>query len=124
MKPPASRKRGRPKGSRNKKTLAALAAAAAAAATTTAATGAALAPGGEGVLEKWGPGHPRGSGRKAAPTAAVAPSPSRRHGRPPGSKNKKTLTALGAAASNSARPRAVTSPPGGSSRLRPEKLAL
>jgi hypothetical protein len=49
MAPPASRKRGHPKGSRNKKTLAALAAAAATAVTPTAATGVALVPGGEGV---------------------------------------------------------------------------
>jgi hypothetical protein len=121
--PPASRKRGRPKGSCNKRTLAALAAEAAAS-TTTAATGAALAPGGEGVPEKWGPGRPRGSRRKTVPTTAAAPSSSRRHGRPPGSRNKKTLAALGAAASNSARPRVATSPPGGPSRFQPEKPAL
>jgi high mobility group AT-hook protein 2 len=124
MTPPASQKRGRPKGSRNKKTLAALAAMAAAAATTTAATGVALAPGGEGVPERRGPSHPRKRGRKDAPTAAAAPSPSRRRGRPPGSKNKKTLAALGAAASDSARPRAATSSPGGPLQPRPEKPAL
>jgi hypothetical protein len=111
MMPPVSRKRGRPKGSRNKKTLAALAAAADAAATTTTATGAALSPAGEGVPEKRGPGRLRGSGRKAAPTATAAPSPYHRRGWPPGSKNKKTLVALGAPASNSPRPHAATSPP-------------
>jgi hypothetical protein len=52
MSPHASRKHGRPKGSRNQKTLAALAAAAAAAPTTTAAAGAALALDGEGVSKK------------------------------------------------------------------------
>jgi hypothetical protein len=124
MMPPVSRKRRHLKGSHNKKTLAALAAVAATATTTTAATGAALAPGGEGVPEKRGPGRPRKRGRKDAPTGTAAPSPSRRRGRPPGSKNKKTLAALGAAASNSARPRAATSSLGGPLRLRPEKLAL
>jgi high mobility group AT-hook protein 2 len=124
MAPPASRKCGRPKGSRNKKTLAALTAATATAVTPTAATGVALAPGGEGVLERRGRGHPRKGGRRDAPTATAASSPSRRRGRPPGSKNKKTLAALGAAASGSARPRGATSSPGGPSRLRPEKLAL
>jgi hypothetical protein len=124
MLPPASRKRRRPKGSRNKKTLAALVATAAATATTTAATGVALAPSGEGVPEKWGPGHPRKRGRKDAPTAAATSSPSRRRGRPPGSKNKKTLAALGDAASDSTRTRAMTSSPGGPSRLRPKKPAL
>jgi hypothetical protein len=123
--PPTSQKRERPKGSRNKKTLVALAAVAATTAPNTiAATGAALAPGGEGVPEKQGPSRPRGSGRKTAPIAAAAPSSSHRRGRPPGSKTKKTLAALGAAASNSARSRAVTSPLGGPSRLRPEKPAL
>jgi hypothetical protein len=62
--PPASWKRGRPKGSHNKKTLAALAAAAATTVTPTAATGVALAPGGEGVPERRGPGRPRKGGRK------------------------------------------------------------
>jgi hypothetical protein len=124
MATPAPQKRGRPKGIRNKKTLAALAAANATAATATAATGVALAPGGEGIPERWGPGRPRKRGRKDAPIAATASSPSHRRGRPPGSKNKKTLAALGAAASDSARPRAATSSPGGPSQLRPEKLAL
>jgi hypothetical protein len=104
--------------------LAALAAAATTATTTTATTGAALAPGGEGVTEKRGPSHPRKRGRKDAPTGTAGPSPSCRRGRPPGSKNKKTLAALEAAASNSVRPHAVTSSLGGPSRLWPEKLAL
>jgi hypothetical protein len=43
--PPASRKRGRPKGSRNKKTLEALAAVAAVAPSTSVTTWAARAPG-------------------------------------------------------------------------------
>jgi hypothetical protein len=117
-------KRGRSKGSRNKKTLAALAAAAATAVTPTAATGVALAPGGEGVPERRGPGHPRKIGRRDAPIAVATSSPSRRHGRPPGSKNKKTLAALGVAASDSVRPHAATSSLGGPSRLQPEKPAL
>jgi high mobility group AT-hook protein 2 len=121
MVPPASRKRGRPKGSRNKKTLAALAATAV---TPTAATGVALAPGGEGIPSRRGPGRPRKGGRKDAPTAAATSSPSHHRGWPPGSKNKKTLAALGAAAFGSARPRAMTSSPGGPSQLRPEKPAL
>jgi hypothetical protein len=49
MTPPASQKRGRSKGSRNKKTLEALAAAAAIAPSTSAATQAARAPGDVGV---------------------------------------------------------------------------
>jgi hypothetical protein len=61
--PPASQKRGRPMGSRNQKTLAALAAVAAAAPTTAVAAGAALALGGVGAPKKQGPGHPKGSGR-------------------------------------------------------------
>jgi hypothetical protein len=121
--PPASQKHGRPKGSRNQKTLAALAAATTAP-TTSTAIGVALALSGEGVPGKRGPGYPKASGRKTAPTTAAAPSSSRRRVRPPGSKNKKTLAALGAAASNSARPRMATSPPAGPSRLQPEKLAL
>jgi hypothetical protein len=125
MMPPASRKRGRPKGSRNQKTLEALAATAAAAVPTiTTATRAALALVGEGAPKKWGPGCPRWSGRKTAPTTVAAPSSPRRRGRPLGSKNTKTLAALGATASNSARPRVATSPPDGLSRLRPEKPAL
>jgi high mobility group AT-hook protein 2 len=121
MTPPASRKRGCPKGSRNKKTLAALAAAAAAATTRSTA---ARALGDAGVLEKQGPGRPRGSEKKTAPTAAAAPMPPRRRGRPPGSKNKRNLATLGAATSNSTRLRATTSSPDGPSRLRSEKPAL
>jgi hypothetical protein len=124
MAPPASWKHGRLKGSRNKKTLAALAAAATTAATITTATGVALALGGEGIPERRGPGRPRKRGRKDALAAVAASSPFCRHGRPPGSKNKKTLAALGAAASDSVRPRAATLSPDGPSRLRPEKLAL
>jgi hypothetical protein len=119
--PPASRKGGRPKGSRNQKTLAALATAAAAAAapTATAAVGAAPALGGEGAPRKWGPGRSKGIGKKVAPVVVAAPSSSRCRGRPPGSKNKKTLPALGATASGSTRPRAVASPPAGPSRPQP-----
>jgi hypothetical protein len=47
--------------------------------------------------------------------AAAASLPPRHRGRPPGSKNKKTLAALGATASGFARPRAMTSSPGGPS---------
>jgi hypothetical protein len=113
--PPASRKHGRPKGSRNKKTLEALAAAATVAPSTFVATWAARAPGDVGVPEKRGPGRPKGSGRKAAPTAAATPSLPRRRGRPPCSKNKKTLAA---------RSRVAASPSGGPSQLWSEKPAL
>jgi hypothetical protein len=124
MSPPASRKRDRPKGSRNKKTLEALAVMAAAAPSTSVAPRATGAPSDAGVSEKRGPCHPKGSGRKTAPTAAAAPSSSRRRGRPPGSMNKKAPAALGATASTSARPCVVTSPPLGPSRPWLEKLAL
>jgi hypothetical protein len=87
--PPMSQKRGCPKGSRNQKTLAALAAVAAAAPTTIAAAGASLALGGEGVPGRRGPGRPRGSGKKTAPTAAAAPSSPRRCGRPPATRIRK-----------------------------------
>jgi hypothetical protein len=113
--PPASRKRGRPNGSRNKKTLEALAAATTVAPSTSVATRAARAPGDADILEKRGPGHPKGSGRKTAPAAAATPSSPRRRGRPPGSKNKKTLAA---------RSRVAASPPDGPSRLWSEKPAL
>jgi hypothetical protein len=85
MSPPASQKRGRPKGSRNKKTLEALAAMAAAAPSTSVAPWATGAPSDAGVPEKQGPGRPKGSGRKTAPAAAAAPSSSLRRGWPPGS---------------------------------------
>jgi hypothetical protein len=124
MTPPTSRKRGRSKGSRNKKTLEALAAAAAIAPSTSATTQAARAPGDVGVPEKWGPGRPKGSGRKTMPAAAATPSSPCRLGRPPGSKNKKTLAARGAAASNSTRSRVMALPPDGPSRLRSEKPTL
>jgi hypothetical protein len=55
MAPPAPQKRGRPKGSRNKKTLAALEAVAATTVTPTAAAGVALAPGGERAPSRRGP---------------------------------------------------------------------
>jgi hypothetical protein len=122
--PLVSRKRGRPKGSRNQKTLAALAAAAATTPVAAAAIGAAAALGGEGTPRKRGPGRLKGSGKKAAPAATAAPSSSRRRGRPLGSKNKKTLATLGATASGSAGPRAVASPPAGPSRLQPVLPAL
>jgi hypothetical protein len=124
MMPPASHKRGRPKGSHNKKTLEALAVMAAVAPSTSAVTWAARAPGDVGIPEKWGPGCPKGSGRKTVPAAVATPSSPRRHGRPSGSKNKKTLAALEAAASNSVRSHATALPPDGPSRLRSEKPAL
>jgi hypothetical protein len=124
MTPPASRKRDRPKGSRNKKTLEALVAMTAVAPSTFVATQTARVPGDAGIPEKRGHGRLKGSGRKTAPAAAAAPSSPRRRGRPPGSKNKKTLNALGAAASNSVRSRVTALPPDGPSRLRSEKLAL
>jgi hypothetical protein len=113
--PPAPQKRGRPKGSHNKKTLEALAAAATVAPSTSVATRAARAPGDAGVPEKWGPGHPKGSGRKTAPAAAATPSLPRRRGHPPGSKNKRTLAT---------RSRTAASPPDGLSWLWSEKPAL
>jgi hypothetical protein len=124
MSPPASRKRGRPKGSRNKKTLEALAAMAAAAPSTSVAPRATGVPGDAGVPERRGPGRPKGSRRKTAPTMVAAPSSPRHRGRPPGSKNKKAPAALGAIASTSARPRAAISPPVGPSRPWLEKPAL
>jgi hypothetical protein len=124
MTPPVSQKRGRPKGSHNKKTLEALTAATAVAPSTSAVTRAARAPDDVGVSEKRGPSHPKGSGKKTTLTATAAPSSPRYHGRPPGSKNKKTLATLGAAASNFARSRAMALPPDGPSRLRSEKPAL
>jgi hypothetical protein len=122
--PPASRKCGRPKGSRNKKTLEALASTAAIAPSTSVATRATRAPGDVGVPKKRGPDRPNGSGRKTTPAAVAIPSSPRHRGRPPGSKNKKTLAALGAAASTSARSRAAASPPEGPSWPRSEKPAL
>jgi hypothetical protein len=116
MSPPASRKRGRPKGSRNKKTLEALAVRAAAAPSASVAPRATGAPGDAGAPERRGPGRPKGSGRKAAPATAAASSSSRRRGRPLGSKNKKAPAVLRVAASASAKPRAATSPPLGPSR--------
>jgi hypothetical protein len=65
--PPASRKRGRPKGSRNKKTLEVLAVKAAAAPSSSAAPQATGAPGDAGIPVRRGPGHPKGSGKKSAP---------------------------------------------------------
>jgi hypothetical protein len=83
--PLVSRKRGRPLGSRNLKTLAALAAVAAtvpavaasvgAAPAVAASVGAVPAVGGVDVPRKRGPGRPKGSKKKTAMVAAVAPSP-------------------------------------------------
>jgi hypothetical protein len=56
---------------------------------------------------------PRGSGKKAASAATAAPSPARRHGRPPGIKSKQTLAALAATASSSAGPNVAASSPAG-----------
>jgi hypothetical protein len=53
--------------------------------------------GGEGVLEKRGPGHPKGS-RKRAAMPATTPLASHKRGRPKGSRNQKTLVALAAIA--------------------------
>jgi hypothetical protein len=114
--PSASRRRGRPKGSRNKSTLEALAAKAAAAASTSVAPQATGAPSGVGVLEKRKPGRPKGSGKKTASTVAAAPLSPHHRGRPLGSKNKKAPAAFGATASTSAKPRAAASPPVGPSR--------
>jgi hypothetical protein len=61
------------------------------------------------VPEKRKPDRPKGSGKKTVAVAAATPSSAPRHGRPPGSKNKKTLAALAAAASESVRPSAAAS---------------
>jgi hypothetical protein len=143
--PPVSYKCGCPLGSRNQKTLAALAAAAiavptgvasataAAAASTDAAAAtpitaasirAAPAIGGEGVPGKRGLDRPKGSGKKEATVATVAPSSARRRGRPPGSKNKRTLATLVATASRFVGPSAAASSPSGLSRLQPTLPAL
>jgi hypothetical protein len=53
--------------------------------------------GGESVPEKRGPGHSKGSGKKAAMPATMPPE-SRKRGRPKGSCTKKILAALAAAA--------------------------
>jgi hypothetical protein len=121
--PSTSRRRGRPKGSHNKSTLEALAAKAVAAASTSAAPQATGAPGDAGVPEKWGPGRPKGSGKKTASAAAAAPSLSRRRGRPPGSKNKKAPAVFKVAATP-AGSRAATPSPLGPSRPWLEKPAL
>jgi hypothetical protein len=64
--PSVSRKRGRPKGSRNKSTLEALAAKATAAASSSFAPQVARASGDAGIPEKRKPGRPKGSGNQAA----------------------------------------------------------
>jgi hypothetical protein len=92
---PASRKRSRPKGSRNKKSLVALVVAAAAATTPSAATRAARALGDAGVPEKWGPGRPRGSGRKSTSTGAATPSLPYRREWPPAAKTRRPSLPLG-----------------------------
>jgi hypothetical protein len=113
--PSASRKRGRPKGSRNKSTLEALTAKATAAASTSVAPQAAEASGDTGIPEKWRLGHLKGSGKKAASAADAAPSLSRHRGRPLGSKNKNAPTVFRVDATP-AGPRAVAPPPLGPSR--------
>jgi hypothetical protein len=90
MAPSTSRKRGRPKGSHNKKTLEALAAMAVAAPSTSVVPRATGAPGDAAIPEKRRPDRPKGSGRKTASAANAAPSPPHRRGWPPGSKNKRT----------------------------------
>jgi hypothetical protein len=121
--PSTSRKRGRPKGSRNKSTLEALAAKAAAAASTFVAPQVTGAPSDVGVPEKWRPDRPKGSGKKTASAAAAAPSSSHRRGWPPGSKNKKAPAVFKVAATP-ARLRAATPPPLGPSRPWLEKPVL
>jgi hypothetical protein len=56
-----------------------------------------LDAGGEGVSEKWGPGRPKGSGKKAEAPVKTPPMPWKR-GHPKGSRNQKNLAALPAAA--------------------------
>jgi hypothetical protein len=67
MAPPASRKRDRPKGSCNKKTLEALAAVAAVAPSPSIVTRMARAPGDAGVQRNGGPAIRRGAGGKPRP---------------------------------------------------------
>jgi hypothetical protein len=112
--PSTSRKRGRLKGSRNKRTLEALVAKAAAAASTSVAPQAARGSGVTGIPEKRRPGRPKGSGKKTASAAAAAPSLSRHRGRPLGSKNKKAPAVFRVAATP-AGPRLAASPPLGPS---------
>jgi hypothetical protein len=121
--PSTSQKCGRPKGSHNKSTLEALAAKAAAAASTSVTPQAAGASGDTGIPEKRRPGRPKGSEKKTASTAAAAPSSSRHHGQPLGSKNKKAPAVFRVAATP-AGPHAVASPPLGLSWPWLEKLAL
>jgi hypothetical protein len=121
--PSTSRKRGRPKGSRNKSTLEALTEKAATATSTSVAPEATGARGDAGVPEKRRPGRPKGSGKKTASAAAAAPSLSRRRGRPSGSKNKKAPAVFKVVATPT-RPCAATPPPIGPSQPWLEKLAL
>jgi hypothetical protein len=75
---------------------------------------------GTGVPENRGPGRPRGSGKKeVTATAVAAPSSAPHRGRPPGSRNKKTLAALAAAATGSAGPVTEATSSAGPSRLWP-----
>jgi hypothetical protein len=121
--PSVSRKRGRPKGSRNKSTLEALAAKATAAASASVAPQAAGASGDAGVPEKRRPGRPKGSGKKTASAAAATPLSSRRHGRLLGSKNKKAPVVFRVAATP-AGPHMAAPPRLGPSRPWLEKPAL
>jgi hypothetical protein len=121
--PSISRKRGHPKGSRNKSTLEALTAKATAAASSSVAPQAAGASGDVGVPEKRRPGHPKGSGKKTTSMAAAAPSLPRHRGRPLGSKNKKAPAVFKVAATPVG-PRAAAPPQLGPSRPWLEKLAL
>jgi hypothetical protein len=121
--PSVSRKRGRPKGSRNKSTLEALAAKASATASTSVAPQAAGASGDAGIPEKRRPGHPKGSRKKTAPAAAAVPLSSRCRGRPLGSKTKKAPTVF-RVATTLAGPHAAAPPPLGPSRPWLEKPAL
>jgi hypothetical protein len=59
--------------------------------------------------EKRKPDRPKGTGKKTAVAVAATPSSAPRRGRPLGSKNKKTLATLAAAASESVRPSAAAS---------------
>jgi hypothetical protein len=81
------------------------------------------APGGSGGRKR---GHPLGSQNKAKDPAATPPVP-RRRGCPPGSRNKKTLEALVAAAaaepSGVGRSTAITAAPGGAVALAAAKVA-
>jgi hypothetical protein len=77
-----------------------------------------------GVPEKRKPSGPKGSGKKVVMAMTAIPSSASRRGRPLGSRNKKTLAALAAAASGSVGPSVAASSLAGPSRFQPMLPAL